>query len=71
MSRERDSWTCARRKAEELSLPLLFALTRSGIRKDSAEKYVEGIMLPTDATVNKFLRYLDGIEAKRKRFYAG
>ncbi len=67
---ETDNWSFACERAKDLSLPLIFALTRAGIRKDRAEKYVGGLILPKEETVDRFHHYLDSVEERRKKFYA-
>jgi len=65
-----NNWLFACERAKDLSLPLIFALTRAGIRKDRAEKYAEGLIVPKEETVDKFNDYLNNIEKRRKKFYA-
>ena len=67
---EQFNWLIARNRADQLSLPLVFALIRAGIRRDYAQKYADGVVDPKDETVKKLHVYLDKVEEKRKKFYA-
>ena len=68
--RTHGSWIEACKKANDLSLPLAFALKRAGFSSKKAEKYVGGLILPKEETVDKFHHYLDNVEERRKKFYA-
>jgi len=69
--RERDSWLEACKKADNLSLPLVFAMKRAaGTRPVLARKYEDGTVCPDEATVQKLSAYLERIEEKRKKLFA-
>jgi predicted transcriptional regulator len=68
--RERDSLTDAFKKANNLSLPVVFAMKRAGIRPGLAQQYAEGTVRPDEGTIRKLTEYLKRIEKKRKKFYA-
>jgi len=69
--RERDSWLEACKKANDLSLSLVFAMKRAaGTRPVLARKYEDGTIRPDEGTIRKMTVYLKRIEEKRKKFYA-